>query len=434
MEKKTIGGLIAALRRANGMTQKELAEKLNVSDKTVSRWERDDGLPELSLVPVIAEVFGITCDELLCGERRSPEQRESEAGSRTANPEKTEKQRMRLLKNSEAQYKMRSGIAAGISAAGFLAALIVNFGLLKAVLAFGAAALFSLAAVMVQSTALSRAFLAVDDAELPDEMLHAYHRRIVKTAERSFTLTAVLLAAVLPMLLVIGSGVATSAGLGADAFLLYGGILAALVLAAAFFICRRCNDACMKKGVWTLEESEAQRYQKNHRLQNLTAGVLTAVLCVTGMLHGLLSQTQMYRTGLVFNDYESFVEYMEREEKAPARGLLPNGTADFPVEIEPKTEIWYDENGNEITEEQARTRTLEDQDGRVVCTYIDRNENCTGISYSPKKGTVLPITVYTRQDSERAREQAQQASVLFIPAYFIEIAAAAFFYWKKRAV
>ena len=43
MEKKTIGSFIAALRRANGLTQKELAEKLNVSDKAVSRWERDAG-------------------------------------------------------------------------------------------------------------------------------------------------------------------------------------------------------------------------------------------------------------------------------------------------------------------------------------------------------------------------------------------------------
>ena len=61
MEKKTIGSLIAALRKANGMTQKELAEKLNVSDKTISRWERDDGAPDLSAIPVIAEIFGITC-------------------------------------------------------------------------------------------------------------------------------------------------------------------------------------------------------------------------------------------------------------------------------------------------------------------------------------------------------------------------------------
>ena len=65
MEKKTIGGFISALRKANGMTQKDLAERLNVSDKSVSRWECDEGSPDLSLIPVIAEIFGVTCDELL---------------------------------------------------------------------------------------------------------------------------------------------------------------------------------------------------------------------------------------------------------------------------------------------------------------------------------------------------------------------------------
>ena len=42
MERKTIGGLIAALRKANGMTQKDLAEKLNVSRQTISNWENGD--------------------------------------------------------------------------------------------------------------------------------------------------------------------------------------------------------------------------------------------------------------------------------------------------------------------------------------------------------------------------------------------------------
>ena len=57
------------MRKANGMTQKELGEKLFVSDKTVSRWECDECTPELSLIPAIAELFGITTDELLRGER-----------------------------------------------------------------------------------------------------------------------------------------------------------------------------------------------------------------------------------------------------------------------------------------------------------------------------------------------------------------------------
>lgn len=70
MEAKTMGRFMAALRKANGMTQKELAEKLNVSDKSVSRWETDEGSPDLSLIPVIAEIYGVTCDELLRGERK----------------------------------------------------------------------------------------------------------------------------------------------------------------------------------------------------------------------------------------------------------------------------------------------------------------------------------------------------------------------------
>ena len=41
MEKRTIGGFIAHLRKEQGMTQKQLAEKLRVSDKTISRWERE---------------------------------------------------------------------------------------------------------------------------------------------------------------------------------------------------------------------------------------------------------------------------------------------------------------------------------------------------------------------------------------------------------
>ena len=68
MEAKTFGSFLAALRKAHGMTQKELAERLHISDKTVSRWEREEGTPDLALIPVLAEIFGVSCDELL----RSP--------------------------------------------------------------------------------------------------------------------------------------------------------------------------------------------------------------------------------------------------------------------------------------------------------------------------------------------------------------------------
>jgi len=67
--KLTLGAFIAALRKEKGLTQRELSEMLSVSDKTVSHWERDETSPDISLLPVIADIFGITVDELLCGEK-----------------------------------------------------------------------------------------------------------------------------------------------------------------------------------------------------------------------------------------------------------------------------------------------------------------------------------------------------------------------------
>jgi transcriptional regulator with XRE-family HTH domain len=69
VQRNSIGRFIAVLRKANGMTQQEMADRLNVSNKAVSRWERDECSPDLTLIPAIAEMFGVSCDELLRGER-----------------------------------------------------------------------------------------------------------------------------------------------------------------------------------------------------------------------------------------------------------------------------------------------------------------------------------------------------------------------------
>lgn len=68
MENPNIGERIALLRKSRGLTQRQLAEMLDVSDKTVSRWERSESAPDLSLIPMIADLFGISCDDLLRGE------------------------------------------------------------------------------------------------------------------------------------------------------------------------------------------------------------------------------------------------------------------------------------------------------------------------------------------------------------------------------
>lgn len=65
MKKQTFGNVIAALRKEKGMTQLELAEEMGVTDKAVSKWERDLSFPDVSSFPKLAEIFDVSVDELM---------------------------------------------------------------------------------------------------------------------------------------------------------------------------------------------------------------------------------------------------------------------------------------------------------------------------------------------------------------------------------
>ncbi|MBE5802478.1 MAG: helix-turn-helix domain-containing protein [Clostridiales bacterium] len=67
MDRYVTGAMIRELREKKQLTQAELAEKLYVSDKTVSKWENAKGYPDITLLEPIAKVFGISVAELVCG-------------------------------------------------------------------------------------------------------------------------------------------------------------------------------------------------------------------------------------------------------------------------------------------------------------------------------------------------------------------------------
>ena len=64
----TLGSRIAAQRRKMNLTQDQLAEKMGVSSQAVSKWENDLSCPDISLLPSLADLFGVSIDELLRGE------------------------------------------------------------------------------------------------------------------------------------------------------------------------------------------------------------------------------------------------------------------------------------------------------------------------------------------------------------------------------
>ena len=71
MNQIQIGRFIAASRKTQGLTQRQLADKLGISDKTVSKWERGKGLPEVGLMLPLCASLDITVNDLLSGERVS---------------------------------------------------------------------------------------------------------------------------------------------------------------------------------------------------------------------------------------------------------------------------------------------------------------------------------------------------------------------------
>ena len=114
MDKKTMGAFLSALRKANGYTQQEVADRLNVSNKTVSKWERDEGCPEIMMLPAIAELYDVTVDELLRGERTVREETHFKE-------EKTEKQAKYLFSKAQSKFNNLSVIAVSL---GVIAAVL----------------------------------------------------------------------------------------------------------------------------------------------------------------------------------------------------------------------------------------------------------------------------------------------------------------------
>lgn len=69
MDNEKFGKFIKKLRKEKGITQKELGEKLNITDKAISKWERGLSFPDITMLNILAEFFEIDVSELLNGEK-----------------------------------------------------------------------------------------------------------------------------------------------------------------------------------------------------------------------------------------------------------------------------------------------------------------------------------------------------------------------------
>lgn len=373
MEKKTIGAFIAALRKASGLTQRQLAEKLNVSDKAVSRWERDECAPDLSLIPVIAEIFGVTSDEILRGQRRDPD-----ASPTPYEEQKTEKQVQNILKKAVTQFRMESAVSIAISVIGLIAAIICNFGFLRAYIGFGVACVFYVCGTLVQTISTIKALSALNVGRY--EQAATARTTILRLTMAFFSVIIVLFCATAPLLL---AGDAYY-GLTGSSWLQYGAIYTTVSTIVCGITVSAIMVALRNRGL--IHQSDCQHEIRKLRLRHVRRFLVCfAVTFVIYCCVHLFLQPKWFASPHEFDNWDDFKTYME----------TPTYYADDGDYTD--TELIPIPNYQISTDDYPYTETVVRPNGTVLCEYTIRNHTVGLISYGDQVNDYLPVRVYTSQ-------------------------------------
>ena len=381
MEKKTIGKFISALRKANGMTQKELGEKLFVSDKTVSRWECDECTPELSLIPSIAELFGITTDELLRGERNNPD-REAATSEDAASKQKakSDKQFKLMLHSRKKKFINLSFIAIGLTIVGLIAAMICNLGFSKGLLGFCLASVFFVAATICQICFTVSFRLLIDEEEAEHaEKIKKANTEMVFNSVKIFFGILLTLAFCLPIAVFTNSNY----GLVFDFWLLVGSIFVAVALLIAFCIYKIfVLKALIRKEIVWLDEQAICKANAGSKLLGKICIVFTVVLAIIMLATFIITSSVSESTFIErerFDDPDEFIQYMQSEYDA----WYEEGYGDLPPNERPSHEIlkkWAKIDGktyyyNPILYESIQDIQYTNGEWEIVVTTEDADQN-----------------------------------------------------------
>lgn len=427
MERKSIGQFISVLRKASGMTQKELAEKLNVSDKAVSRWERDECAPDISAIPVIAEIFGVTCDEILRGERTG-----AESQSKKSSEEKTQKQFKRLLSSNTTKYRKRSVISVSLIVAGFICAMIGNFAFLKSYLGFFLGAMFFLFAAVSHSIFTIDAFSSLKDSEFNIEETEKEKRRYFNLA--FYIYSAVLLATSMCLPLVYFSPGAEW-GLGSDTWFeaaaLFGGItvVALIPIYGAVLKWAKKKNICTPS-VKEMENAEdLQKLKKKYVRKFIVCAVVTAILFTC---FNVVNLNYEYFFGERFDTVEEFITFMQTDmydPTAPVEVTYFVGTEQIEDD---EYATYYDDDGNVITKEEAMTEYIYSEDGKtVIGQYLDINKSVHSIDIKWKDGKPT-FYVLTNAAAMSNYEFEQTGFIIFSLLCFVQIVTLTVLYYRKK--
>ena len=431
MEKKTTGQFLSILRKAKGMTQRELAELLNVSDKAVSRWERDESMPDILLLPVLADIFDVTCDELLRGEKISKEHYNE-------TPEKKRNRVEVLVKKSKSQFQAFSMISIGAVFLGFLIAVILNFYFKKATIGFFCALIGIIAGLMTQLAFYFYFKGNVDTEDIESPVLVTYKKYIRNHTLHISYFLFIILCICLPLLLMgqisyadyialiseqmaplgfesAGSDAGTifqtgtvAIGLQLKTWMIYGGIggMSSGVLCYIINFIIKLDD--VKKERFDITANDIKRDIKN--LLDTLKYVLILVILLSATHAGSKTFENKMPTHLVkgtqFDNFEDFKEQME---------TIPSDMYPGVVEIRQQLDSYR--------------RFIYGDDGEILCEYRLINDSVIDIEYG--ENNKLPITTYTEEDYILAKQKTEDLMLIWYVLMVLECFLAVAVYLHK---
>lgn len=412
MEKKTLGTFLAALRKANGLTQKQLAEKLNVSDKTVSRWERDESAPDLTLIPVIAEIFGITSDELLRGQRAT-----SESCSPSA-PGRAEKQLRHLLKITRTRFQIHSAVAIAIALVGLIAAMIGNCGFLRAYIGFLAGCIFFVAALVCEAIFLIQGLSSLSCEEFDPSVTESTRHQLIRGAELVSTLVICIFAFCLPLVILIPD---TYMGLQSASWIASGLLFAAIAAVLLWAVTHLIN---IKLGIVPRPDLKSPIAKLRIRCIKIT---LIFILCL-GIGHICLAlfladNPHLVTDHRVFETLEDFKAYME----TPTTYEDGSPTAQLPI-----ADSNADGFSNLTAEDALEELYAHIDDTEPLLTFHRRNHAVTHISFGDASNDLLPIYTMTAAQVHQANRRCELICAAYCIFYIAALSCMLAYYMKRR--
>ena len=402
MEKKTIGKFISALRKANGMTQKELGDKLFVSDKTVSRWECDECTPELSLIPSIAEIFGITTDELLRGERNNPDREAISEDVASKQKVKSDKQFKLMLHRNNCKYKNLTLISVGITILGFIAAIIANFGFSKGLIAFCFATAFCVASEICQMCfAINARITLNEDNDTYTDKIKTSNIVVTKTATIITFVNLLLLAFCLPLVTMINGA---NNGLVFEFWLGYGLLAAVIVFVLCYIVYALfVRKALCKRNFISLTEKQKSLIRKNNKLLIKTIISAVSVALALSVCVGAwnIIGWQTFLKERTFDNCADFKEFMESDYNRWFNETY--GYANVNGEI---VEVYPgDPNySHNATNHNYVNSSIVNSNGEEICSYYYNPDLYWKIDFTLSADDKMPVTVVTCESVANARD------------------------------